>query len=94
VVAWLGTLTTPGWRVASVVQSRPFNGSSRTVVPFTVALTAEEEVWTLGGAALTITVWDNSPTARAGLKVCSALTVRIMFFCTWVEKPLAEVLTS
>ena len=32
----------PGWSVASCVQSRPFSGSSRTVVEFTTAPIADD----------------------------------------------------
>src|SRR5258708_30852712 len=93
VVAWFGTDSTPGSRVAREVQSRPFRGSSRTVVPSTVALSVEEEDWTEGGATETTTVWSILPTVRTGLKVCWALTVSTMPFCKVVENPLAEILT-
>ena len=52
---WLRTELIPGCRVANCAQSRPFNGSWRTVVADTCSLTVEVAVCTEGAAPVTST---------------------------------------
>src|SRR5260370_38448524 len=87
-------LDTPGSSAARDVQSRPFSGSSRTVVASTVELMVDEDVCTSGGAEFTSTVWLTCPTLRARLSACSAPTFRVSPFCTTLEKPSAGIVTS
>ena len=94
VVAWLGTLSTPGSSVARVVQSRPFKGSSRTVLESTVELTAEVAVCTSGGVLITSTTSETFPGLREMLRACCAPTVSTIPFCRVVVNCLAATLTS
>ena len=93
--AWLGTSETPGSKVASEAQSRPFSGNSRTVLASTVELTVDEvAVCTSGGAAVTSTVWLTCPTFRLRFSACCSPTVRVIPFCTSLLKPAAVIVTS
>ncbi len=57
-------LTTPGSRVASEVQSRPFNGNSRMVVESTVPPIVDDDSCTVGAVLVTSTVSDTLPRRR------------------------------
>src|ERR1019366_4198567 len=92
--AWSAIFETPGSKDAREVQSRPFSGSSRTVLASTVELTVDEDVCTSGGAAVTSTVWETCPTFRLRLSACCAPTVRVIPFCTTLLKPCAVIVTS
>src|ERR1035437_3699566 len=66
--AWSAIFETPGSKDAREVQSRPFSGSSRTVLASTVELTVDEDVCTSGGGGVTSPGCESCPPFRLGLR--------------------------
>src|SRR5689334_5969299 len=87
------TTATPGCSEASVVQSRPFNGSCRTVEPSTTAPVEELAASTAGAASCTSTVAAVAPNGSWRLTTISVPTDTVSPDRTTVEKPGDEAVT-
>ena len=85
---------TPGSRVASWVQSRPFSGNSRMVPPLTSAPRLEVANSMPAAAPTTCTCSLVVPRARATFTGSWAPTVRAMPVTTARENPGAVTVTS
>ena len=90
----LPTPTTPGCSSASCVQSRPFSGSSRMVVPLTLCRSVADTVSTEAAATDTWTFSLTLPTDIAKSIGSSAPTVSVMPLFVWVLNPSKVAVTS
>src|ERR1700692_4302063 len=88
------TESTPGGRVTSWVQSRPFKGNCTTAVSLTTPPIIEEANCTAGASPLTSTLSLSCPTFMVMLSTCCAPTVRVMPERTSLENPVTAAVTT